>query len=97
MPGRPSPMIATALLVAVLPTLPLSASPASAGGPTCRGQQATHVGAPGTELVTTPGPDVVVTNGSELVRTHMVMRDPPVSSAALAHPGGRPDRIDPAS
>lgn len=40
---------------------------AQAAGETCRGQAATHVGAPGVVLTGTEGPDVVVTNGSESV------------------------------
>ena len=61
--------IAAALLIAALPSVHLSASPASAGGPLCRGREATHVGTPGEQLTTTPGPDVVITNGAGVVRT----------------------------
>lgn len=59
---------AAVLLLAALPQVPLSA-PASAGGPQCRGQDATHVGTPGELLITTPDADVVVTNGARAVRT----------------------------
>lgn len=63
------PIIAAALLLAALPTIPFAASPAGAGGPTCRGLEATHVGSPNENLTTTPGPDVVVSNGAFVVRT----------------------------
>lgn len=63
-------MFLAALMPAAFAVLPLS-TPASAIGeaPTCRGQEATHVGTPGGNLTTTPGPDVVVTNGARLVHT----------------------------
>jgi hypothetical protein len=62
-------LISAAVLVAALPSAALVATPASAEVPTCRGQEATHVGTPGEDLTTTTGPDVVVTNGAEAVKT----------------------------
>ncbi len=59
---------ATAVLAALV-VVPAAASPASAGGPTCRGREVTHVGTPGANLTTTPGADVVITNGAHAVRT----------------------------
>jgi hypothetical protein len=62
-------LAAAALLLPALTTVTTTLEPASAGGPTCRGIEATHVGTPNQPLTTTPGPDVVVTNGASLVRT----------------------------
>lgn len=52
---------------ALAPVPPSSGTTALAA--TCRGLEATHVGVPGDDLVTTAGADVVVTNGAREVRT----------------------------
>lgn len=90
------PMISAFVLLTTLAAVPLASSPASAGTPTCRGQEATHVGVPGAVLTTTPGHDVVVTNGARLVRT---LNGDDVVCATLGRfvhiiPGGGDDLVD---
>lgn len=65
----PAALLSAALVPLALSLISLAASPATAGTPTCRGLEATHVGTPGELLITTPGPDVVVTNEARAVRT----------------------------
>ena len=66
-------MRTTALPVAGLLGLALLApaswaAPATAAGETCRGEAATHVGSPRTDIVGTEGRDVIVTNRSQEVK-----------------------------
>lgn len=89
--------ILAAVLLPALPLVVLSApAPASAGGPTCRGLAATHIGTPGETLRTTPGPDVVVTNGARQVYT--LNGDDIICATrtrfVLIVPGGGDDLVD---